>query len=251
MVCLERSFEMPASAIGKQEAAEEGIIFENGWGPKRFFQNANGKIGVDFSRCLSLLDENGIFCPTLEDRCCLTLEADSVILAIGQRVDNKGIPLDFLDPKSGSFAADSLTLQSPKEGKIFVCGDCLTGPKSVVESMASGCEAAISADRFMRGQGLRWGRNFWNGAYIKDCVIDLSQARGGPREDLDRIPVDRRDLWTQAEQVLSPERAKREAMRCLSCGRPAEVNHTCWYCLPCEIECPVNALQVRIPYLVR
>ncbi|MBP1714423.1 MAG: hypothetical protein H6Q42_2626, partial [Deltaproteobacteria bacterium] len=44
---------------------------------------------------------------------------------------------------------------------------------------------------------------------------------------------------------------KPEAERCLNCGRPGEFNQTCWYCLPCEIECPVEALEVRIPYLVR
>lgn len=25
----------------------------------------------------------------------------------------------------------------------------------------------------------------------------------------------------------------------------------CWYCLPCEVDCPVDAIRVEIPYLVR
>ncbi|HBQ94817.1 MAG: ferredoxin family protein [Firmicutes bacterium] len=25
----------------------------------------------------------------------------------------------------------------------------------------------------------------------------------------------------------------------------------CWYCLPCEVDCPVDAITVEIPYLVR
>jgi formate dehydrogenase major subunit len=50
---------------------------------------------------------------------------------------------------------------------------------------------------------------------------------------------------------MAQQTARDEAARCLGCGQPVEANQTCWYCLPCEIECPVNALEVRMPYLVR
>ena len=47
------------------------------------------------------------------------------------------------------------------------------------------------------------------------------------------------------------EEAVFEAERCLGCGRPFDQNQTCWYCLPCELDCPTNAIEVRIPYLLR
>lgn len=47
------------------------------------------------------------------------------------------------------------------------------------------------------------------------------------------------------------EELRSEAGRCLGCGRPIERNMTCWYCLPCEVVCPTQALHVRIPYLIR
>lgn len=25
----------------------------------------------------------------------------------------------------------------------------------------------------------------------------------------------------------------------------------CWYCMPCEVDCPTNAVKVEIPYLLR
>ena len=25
----------------------------------------------------------------------------------------------------------------------------------------------------------------------------------------------------------------------------------CWYCMPCEVDCPTNAVKVNIPYLLR
>ena len=50
---------------------------------------------------------------------------------------------------------------------------------------------------------------------------------------------------------FTEEEVKAEAARCLGCGRPVERNMTCWYCLPCEVVCPTQALHVRIPYLIR
>ena len=71
------------------------------------------------------------------------------------------------------------------------------------------------------------------------------------RLEYERLPIKERTLTGEVESSFSPEAVMQEAERCLSCGRAAEVNQTCWFCLPCEIECPEEALKVRIPYLVR
>jgi formate dehydrogenase major subunit len=125
------------------------------------------------------------------------------------------------------------------------------GPQSVIETMAQGREAAISIDRFLRGETLRWGRAYWEGTCITDFPIDRSGAIVRPRAVLPRLPVESRKAHTEVEKTLGSKEAREEAERCLNCGRPGEVNQTCWYCLPCEIECPVDALEVRLPYLVR
>jgi NADPH-dependent glutamate synthase beta subunit-like oxidoreductase len=193
---------------------------------------------VEFSRCLSLYDPEGRFSPKLDDFCSLSLSADAVIVAIGQR------PSPFRMP------VDELTMQTAQP-KIFMAGDVVSGPRSVVEAMAQGREAAVSIGRFLAGEGLRWGRTYWGGACISDFPIDRSKAIVRPRGDLPRLPQAVRTLDLEVEKNLEPEAARSEAERCLGCGRPAEVNRTCWYCLPCEIECPVKALEVRMPYLVR
>ena len=46
-------------------------------------------------------------------------------------------------------------------------------------------------------------------------------------------------------------KARAEAGRCYSCGAPFGKFRTCWFCLPCEVECPQEALWVDIPYLLR
>jgi NADPH-dependent glutamate synthase beta subunit-like oxidoreductase len=251
LVSLEDRSEMPAYPEEVEAAIEQGVILENRWGPKRFHRNSDGKITIELSRCLSVLDSQGCFSPWLEESRGREMDADRVVLAIGQDARPDGLPKDLLDPVTGLLPADPQTLQCPSRSKVFACGDCSTGSKSVVEAMASGREAGLSADRFLRGEGLRWGRGFWSGPYIRDYESDRERAEGGPRGRLDKAEAAERTLTTEIERVLTPEQATREAERCLSCGRAAEINRTCWYCLPCEIECPTSALEVRMPYLVR
>jgi coenzyme F420-reducing hydrogenase gamma subunit len=205
---------------------------------------------IEFSRCLSLLDDQGCFNPALEQACGLRLSSDSIVVAVGQEVKAGGVPEYMLDASTRRFAADPLTRQSLIRENIFACGDCHSGAGSVVEAMASGREAAISVDRFLRGEGLHWGRGNSDGS-IKEYEVDRSRAKGGKRGRLTRLAVEDRTLHLEVERTLSSDKARVEAERCLSCGRAAEVNQTCWYCLPCEIECPVKALEVRMPYLVR
>lgn len=253
IVCLEScAEEMPAFDRELQEAREEEIKIENKWGPTQIIKLKNDKLRIEFSECLALFDDQGHFCPTLGKSCGLALEADSIILGTGQRVCKEGLPDCLLDSETGNFAADPLTLQSASYQKVFLCGDLLSGPSSVVLAMASAQEAALSADRFMRGEGMKWGRDFWNEkGYLKEYQIEIPRTRGNRRGDLVRVPTIHRTLKNEIEKVLTPQQANAEAQRCLSCGQAVEANQTCWSCLPCEIECPVDALQVRMPYQIR
>lgn len=251
IVCLEDQAEMPAFKQEVDQAQEEGIIFENCWGPSQIVRQNDGSFELELSRCVSIFDNNGNFAPELETVCGLRLRADTVVTAFGFQADYNFLPKDTLCQDSGILKADPTTLVSLSRSKVFVCGDCFSGPTSVVHALASGQEAAISVDRFLRGEGLRWGRGFWTGACVSDYEVLMDRAVGGPRPSLPKVPIDKRSLTTEVEKTFSDEDALREAERCLSCGRSFEMNKTCWYCLPCEIECPVGALEVRIPYLVR
>ncbi len=251
IVSLEGPLEMPAFALEIQEAKEEGIIFKHSYGPRQFFRLKDGRIRIDFSQCLSLLDENECFNPLLKEECELSIDADTVVVAIGQEFTFNDLSDSFFDPANGFLVADPLTYQSPSDAQVFVCGDAFSGPKSVVDAIGSAQETAISADRFLNEDGLRWGRGFWNGANVKEYEIHPDRAKGGSRGKLGRVPVKSRTLNEEVEKTLSSLEAKKEAERCLSCGRAFEMNKTCWFCLPCEIECPVDALEVRMPYLVR
>jgi NADPH-dependent glutamate synthase beta subunit-like oxidoreductase len=249
LVCLEARNQMPAFAAEIAELLEEGREIRNGWGPRRIRMSGGQGLTIDLSRCLRVFDEEGRFAPQLEEPIGLSLTADAVVVAIGQRRELSGYPAD-LRPFSGSSIADPLTLQT-KRPKVFVAGDALTGPRSVIEAMAQGQEAAVSIDRLLSGETLRWGRAYWDGSCITEFPIDTSGAIPRSRATLPRRPIAARHLQAEVEESMDHKVALEQAERCLNCGRPGEVNGTCWFCLPCEIECPVEALEVRMPYLVR
>ncbi len=251
LVSLEAAGRMPAFDSGLEEARELGVEILNSLGPTGIQPQAGDTVRIDFSDCLSLYDQEGAFAPVLAETCRTSLEAHNVILAVGQKQRAGDWPQGMLNPLTLRPISDFVTKSVLGREGWFSCGDLETGPSSVAEAMASGLEAAVSADRFLRGEGLDWGRDFWKGGMVREYRADLSRAVGGRRKILERPDPARRRLETEAEPALDPSQALAEAQRCLSCGRSFEMNQTCWFCLPCEIECPVGALEVRMPYLVR
>ncbi len=250
IVCLEERNTMPAFQTELEEAMEEGITIQDCWGPRRITRHDDDRIKVQLSRCIRVFDELGQFRPILEEECGIEPIAESVVIAIGQKSENSCIPDELLDETKQSLCVDPVTMQT-KRPKVFAGGDMVLGAQSVIDAMKQGREAAISIDRILREETLRWGRAYWDRTCITDFSIDYSNAVTYHRAFLPRVPIKARDLPSEVEKTMDAKDARAEAERCLNCGYPAEVNQTCWYCLPCEIECPVDALEVRMPYLVR
>ena len=246
LVSLEKKEEMPAFPWSVVEAEEEGITVQNGWGPREIRLEGNKLAGISFKRCIAACDSRGIFCPSYDDQTTMDLPADTVILAIGQKTD-----MGMLEPSlhgPAGIRCHPLTLQAPKE-KIFSAGDFLRGPKTVVEAIAQGKEAAISIQRLLGGENLQYGRGN-GGPFELQFEPDYSRAKTRPRVAMPAVPVSQRKGFQEVARGYSREEAVAEAERCLNCGLPFGLR-TCWFCLPCEIECPEKALYVEIPYLLR
>jgi NADPH-dependent glutamate synthase beta subunit-like oxidoreductase len=153
IVCLESHDEIPAYQTALESASSEGIKFECSWGPVRF-DSADGVLrSVEFQQCLKVFDECGNFSPIFDACQLMTLEADAVIVAIGQSRDSAILKKIGLSQKEIA-QIDPLTLQTADE-MIFLAGDVVGGPSSVVEAMASGRRAAESVDRLLKGEHLR------------------------------------------------------------------------------------------------
>ncbi|NQU03847.1 MAG: hypothetical protein HQ589_06850, partial [Syntrophaceae bacterium] len=84
-----------------------------------------------------------------------------------------------------------------------------------------------------------------------DFEIDTSKADGAKRLNISHYTCRGKGDFTELEGGVDAETARQEAKRCLSCGEPFGKYRTCWFCLPCEVDCPREALWVEIPYLLR
>ena len=251
IVCLEGPGEMPAFRWSQDSAMADGVLFDNGWGPVEILAKDGHVAGVKLQRCLRVKDADGTFNPTFNSNDIREIEADVVIAAIGQARDEScleaGEKATFID--ASGVKADTLTLQSQDES-VFVAGDFFTGPTSVVKAMANGRQAAESVDRYLTGEHLRYGRSY-PGPIKTDFAIDTSRGSDAPRTKLPTRPFSGPGDFAEIETTLSEAEARAEASRCYSCGEPTGYYRTCWFCLPCEVECPHDALWVEIPYLSR
>ncbi len=212
LCCLEQRHEMPASAEEVERAEEEGVIIKNGWGPVRVKYEGQKIQGMTLRACTALRDETGRFNPTYDDATTLDVDADSILLATGQRVD-----LSFLDNEltlamnRGLITVEPETQRS-SDPKVYAGGDAVTGPTTVIKGIASGRRAAeaindeLGADNPARDeqQGfLRFDRE----------TASLKTANNGHNVDAAARRIDKEDSTS-----LTYEEGLEEAKRCMNCG---------------------------------
>ena len=248
VVCLESSAELPAFPWAVQTALLEKICFEHCWGSVRFLGQSGAVRAVEAQRCLRVYDESGAFAPRFDPSDRRTFPADTVIVAVGQRRDLCALEGAGLS-RDGEAWADPLTLETANE-RIFLAGDLVSGSSTVVEAMASGRQAAESVNRFLRGEPLAYGRGC-AGPILTDFPILIRADLPKKRAALPLRPCPSRGSFVEIEQAYDQQTARQEASRCNACGQPVGFYRTCWFCLPCEVECPYEALRVEIPYLLR
>jgi NADPH-dependent glutamate synthase beta subunit-like oxidoreductase len=251
ILSLENEEELPASPEAIESAVKEGIKFEHSWGPVRILTQDGSVSGLQLQRCVAVFDAQNRFNPVF-DKCELNdITAETVIICIGQSRDNTCLN-DFEKSEivnENKIIADPLTLQTADE-TVFVAGDFYSGPSSVVSSMASGREAAESVNRLLDGEHLQYGRSY-PGPFEMEFDIDTSRGSDKKRASLQLRKYKGKGDFDEIEKGMSQEAACDEASRCYSCGGPFGKFKTCWFCLPCEVECPNDALKVEIPYLLR
>ena len=126
MVCLEQRREMPAYAEEVEATLAEGITIRNGWGPRRIL--GNGSVtGIEFKRCTSVFGYDGRFNPQYAENDRVSLEADQIIIAIGQQNNKAFLTHLGVETERGAIKTDSVTLQTSLPG-VFAGGDTVSGP---------------------------------------------------------------------------------------------------------------------------
>ena len=249
MFCLENREQMPALEEEIEEALEENIVINNSWGPTRIIEE-NGKVkGVEFRKCLSVFDENGRFNPKFDDKDVKVVDADYVLISVGQSIDWGNI-LDGskveLNPNN-TVKADGFTYQT-NEPDIFVGGDSYSGPKFAIDAIAAGKQGAISIHRFVQvGQSLVNGRDRRDyHEFDKESLI-IEGYDNTPRQ-VAKHDKKIKDLFKDNRITFTEEQMKKETERCLGCGATVVNEFMCVGCGQCTTKCKFDAISLVRAY---
>lgn len=142
---------------------------------------------------------------------------DTVIFTIGQALDRQFTDRSGLEfTRRGIIKASLETLETNLKG-IFVSGDAVSGPASVVEAVATGRRAASSIDKYLGGQGLleeELSEEMEIPSYLGREEGFAEKARVKPL----LLPTAARvKSFEEVELDLIPEQAVTEGCRCLRC----------------------------------
>jgi NADPH-dependent glutamate synthase beta subunit-like oxidoreductase len=248
LVCIERRNEMPAALEEVEEAETEGVTIHAGLGPNRVVGENGHVTALETVRTSRVFDDNGRFNPQFEPGSESRLECDTVILAIGQAAN-----LDFLGSASkiklsprGLIEVDRGSLMTSAPG-IFAGGDCVFGPRLIIDSVADGKRAAVGIDEFLRGQKHA-------DPLIEIEVLDRHQMITNfmeiARQAVPMLPLERRTGVTEVEIGFNEDTAMLEAQRCLHCWintvfEGTEVDGSeCILCGGCVDVCPEECLEL-------
>ena len=251
MISLESFDEMPVmrTTQGKEEfeeARREGIVFCQQRGAQKFLGEGGRVRAVELIGVKRTYDDSGRFAPVYDPEIRETIEADTIILAIGQQAD-----LSFLKSEDGveltpqrTIKVDPATLATSAPG-IFAGGDVAFGPRNLIEAIANGKRAALSIDDYLRGVT---AQPMFKLSVEKIPTRTYAMAEGYEkleRESAPTIALDRRTGISEVEVGYSEEEARRQAERCLFCHIQTIYDpQKCVLCNRCVDVCPEYCLKL-------
>jgi len=214
---------MPAHAFEADEALAEGVKIH--W-LRSITAAGDGTLTVE----AMTLDADGRPHPTGQVE---TLEADSLILALGQDVGTgflKRVP--GVEIKADGTVDVDQNLMTGHAG-VFAGGDMVPAERTVTVAVGHGKKVARSIDAYLRGAAPAAGANKPLATFDKLHVWFFTDAGQRPQPQLDH----ERRVGSFDEVVggLTEAQAVFEAKRCLSCGN-------CFECDGCFGACPEDAI---------
>ena len=138
------------------------------------------------------------------------IEADLIVLAIGQGVETHGFEQMGIQVKRGSIAAHEDSRIPSGEG-IFAGGDCVTGPATAIRAIAAGKVAAANIDEYLG----------FHHEITTDVEVPYPQFRNIPAHGrvnlLEREAGERKQDFSCIECDMTEQEACIESARCLRC----------------------------------
>lgn len=246
--------EMKASPWEKEDAMHEDIPILDNHVPKAFEVRDGKLVGMTFEKVKAIKDESGRrkLVPTGEAD--VFIEADDVLIAIGQENSfpwiERDMGLEFNE--WGMPEVDEVTFQSTLPS-VFFGGDAAFGPKNVITAVAQGHQAAISIDLFLQGEVLtnrpspftnlvsqKMGIHEWS--YDSYVVEDIRNAV--PQAEKKKTLFDRK---LEVELGFDLPTGFKEAQRCLNCDVETVFStNKCIECDACVDICPTDCITFTV-----
>jgi len=214
--------QMPAHDSELEEALQEGVLV-------KWLSTIKHAEGSSITVEKMVLDEEGKACGTGEFE---ELEADSVVLALGQDVD-----LGLLDRVPGLEQEDGMVKVGPdmmtSYPGVFAGGDMVPAERTVTVAVGHGKQAARHIDAWLRGGKWEPPSRHDIATFDKLNTWYYSDAPKSVAPTLD--VVRRQSTFDEIYGSFDEATAQFEARRCLSCGN-------CFECDNCYGVCPDNAV---------
>ena len=221
MSCLESREEMPSFEYEIVKAEEEGIEIMNRVAPQEITSSPAGAArNINFKKVASFNKaDDGKISWTLEEGADadVSFKVSTVLIAIGQKVDNSFIEKIGLEP-NGTFQVDPNTFATTIPG-LFAAGDAVAYPGTIVEAMAAGRRAAQSIASSLDGTELPEPAEklLRETIVLDDEEVPSFLARKDRWEMPSISPKDAVRSFGQREIGYAEWQVMEEAKRCLNC----------------------------------
>ena len=208
-----RQEDMTAQAEEVEGAIAEGAEVLTLQAPLRIEADENGHVAALWTQpqIIGEMDKAGRPRPGTADVGPLRIPADTIIVAIGQGIETRGLEQTGIKiQRGGALLADSST-QLPDMVGVFAGGDCVTGPATVIRAIAAGKAAAANIDEYL-------GFNHEIESEVKVPTPRCTDLRPRGRVNAtERDACERKGDFQCIECGMTDQEAGQESSRCLRC----------------------------------
>lgn len=243
VMALESPEEIPAAAEEIADAEAEGIRVVYRRGPHRVVGDGH-VTGLETVAVASVFDEQGRFSPTFLPDPPEAVEADTVILAVGQAAD-----LSFLSDAlgvertpAGGVRVDPSTMRT-SHPRVWAGGDAAFGPRNLIDAISDGRRAAAS---------IHGAPDPIHATKVEISLRPLPGYRrlatgydAIERVEIPSVPLPRRVGFGEVEVGYDDEEARLESLRCLRCFDNIMLRpELCILCGLCVDVCPTDCITI-------
>jgi len=210
--------EMPANEMEIEDAEHEGIDLKILSSPVKILETGGKVTGL---RCVKMElgepDASGRRRPIAIPDSEFNIEVDSIVVAIGQGIEADDYFADLEYTEWGLIQTDKQSHQTSAQG-VFAGGDAVSGPATVVKAVGAGKKAAISIDKYIRGETVSQEIGT-PGTITATIDADKAQATEERRAAMPMLEAEgRATTFDEVELGFDAKISATEAGRCINCS---------------------------------